>query len=307
MESWSRSGRRVRPSLTLHQRAAHETRGLSTLCKKTALCQFHTVGKCKRGKLCNFAHSSEELRSVPDLSLTRLCPTLLQFGWCSVTNCTYAHAKQELQQATWASPRATLHEPADGVTAVGASWASPPGNENAPPDSWAACGYEDGLLLDGSHSFTWSRQCSDGSTESQAEWPMQFQMWQQILQEREEKLQQLQQQSQLKQTQQLHDTENPCSSSPLSGHPSAQSQKKPLERRVVPPESIPGQSCWGAWMFLCEEQPARFMRKNTFFELDTAEKHELRTGRASSAPPLKTLWRNCGGTAINEALGNTRV
>mmetsp|Transcript_54278 Transcript_54278/g.129358 ORF Transcript_54278/g.129358 Transcript_54278/m.129358 type:complete len:295 (+) Transcript_54278:53-937(+) len=39
---------------------------------KTKMCKFHLVGQCCKGAACTYAHSQEELRPVPDLSLVQV-------------------------------------------------------------------------------------------------------------------------------------------------------------------------------------------------------------------------------------------
>lgn len=64
---------------------------------KTSMCKFHTVGKCKRGDACVFAHSEAELRDLPDFSRTRLCISLIETGSCNDPECKFAHASEELR------------------------------------------------------------------------------------------------------------------------------------------------------------------------------------------------------------------
>jgi len=64
---------------------------------KTKMCKFHLLGVCEKGENCPHAHTSEELRSRPDLSKTSLCRQLVNNGKCDNLNCTFAHTKDELR------------------------------------------------------------------------------------------------------------------------------------------------------------------------------------------------------------------
>jgi len=64
---------------------------------KTKMCKFNLVGMCMKGVQCPFAHDKCELRSLPDLTCTKLCKTLIQTGNCDDERCTYAHSKDELR------------------------------------------------------------------------------------------------------------------------------------------------------------------------------------------------------------------
>lgn len=52
-------------------------------------------GKCGLGTDCKFAHDPSEVRSVPNLAKTKLCPKFMA-GKCSNENCTFAHGEAEL-------------------------------------------------------------------------------------------------------------------------------------------------------------------------------------------------------------------
>merc|ERR1719410_1400029 len=69
---------------------------LSTQMQKTKLCDFHKEGRCKYGAACVFAHSSEELKDMPDLRKTRICKAFTQ-GNCTNLDCKFAHGAEELR------------------------------------------------------------------------------------------------------------------------------------------------------------------------------------------------------------------
>eukprot|EP00747_Dinoflagellata_sp_TGD_P180408 gnl/TRDRNA2_/TRDRNA2_32823_c1_seq1.p1 gnl/TRDRNA2_/TRDRNA2_32823_c1~~gnl/TRDRNA2_/TRDRNA2_32823_c1_seq1.p1 ORF type:complete len:281 (+),score=30.95 gnl/TRDRNA2_/TRDRNA2_32823_c1_seq1:74-916(+) len=64
---------------------------------KTSLCNFYPRGICTRGENCAFAHHPDELRPLPDFSRTRICPSMVKTGSCSISGCRFAHNKDELQ------------------------------------------------------------------------------------------------------------------------------------------------------------------------------------------------------------------
>jgi len=45
--------------------------------QKTKMCTLFLSGHCKKRGRCNFAHSEEEMRPLPNLSKTKLCPKLV--------------------------------------------------------------------------------------------------------------------------------------------------------------------------------------------------------------------------------------
>merc|ERR1719221_2279657 len=71
---------------------------LSSQMQKTKLCDFHKEGRCKYGTGCAFAHSSEELKDMPDLRKTRICRAFTQ-GNCSNFDCKFAHGAEELRMS----------------------------------------------------------------------------------------------------------------------------------------------------------------------------------------------------------------
>eukprot|EP00421_Protoceratium_reticulatum_P013326 CAMPEP_0168381766 /NCGR_PEP_ID=MMETSP0228-20121227/13045_1 /TAXON_ID=133427 /ORGANISM="Protoceratium reticulatum, Strain CCCM 535 (=CCMP 1889)" /LENGTH=531 /DNA_ID=CAMNT_0008394873 /DNA_START=41 /DNA_END=1638 /DNA_ORIENTATION=+ len=71
---------------------------------KTKQCRFFELGKCRKRGACNFAHSPEELRPMPDLTCTKLCPHLLETGECTQSGCTFAHSAEEFRGGATAVP-----------------------------------------------------------------------------------------------------------------------------------------------------------------------------------------------------------
>ncbi|KJP87273.1 hypothetical protein AK88_03070 [Plasmodium fragile] len=66
---------------------------------KTKLCPLHMENRCKEGSNCDYAHSIEDLRSIPDLKRTKLCYKLLKGEKCFNKKCNYAHNQEELKSA----------------------------------------------------------------------------------------------------------------------------------------------------------------------------------------------------------------
>mmetsp|Transcript_64182 Transcript_64182/g.115440 ORF Transcript_64182/g.115440 Transcript_64182/m.115440 type:complete len:635 (-) Transcript_64182:144-2048(-) len=64
---------------------------------KTKMCKFDLIGMCMKGDECPFAHGKVELKTLPDLTCTKLCKTLIQTGSCDEADCNYAHSKEELR------------------------------------------------------------------------------------------------------------------------------------------------------------------------------------------------------------------
>eukprot|EP00437_Effrenium_voratum_P042681 CAMPEP_0181474994 /NCGR_PEP_ID=MMETSP1110-20121109/40950_1 /TAXON_ID=174948 /ORGANISM="Symbiodinium sp., Strain CCMP421" /LENGTH=185 /DNA_ID=CAMNT_0023600207 /DNA_START=28 /DNA_END=585 /DNA_ORIENTATION=+ len=71
---------------------------------KTEMCKFHSVGKCKRGAFCSFAHGTDELVPKPNLFKTMLCRKWAK-GSCNFANCTFAHGEHELRGVERGSKR----------------------------------------------------------------------------------------------------------------------------------------------------------------------------------------------------------
>eukprot|EP00914_Ancora_sagittata_P024067 GHVO01047881.1.p1 GENE.GHVO01047881.1~~GHVO01047881.1.p1 ORF type:complete len:576 (+),score=35.85 GHVO01047881.1:103-1830(+) len=64
---------------------------------KTKMCPWFFKGRCERGDTCRFAHSQQELRTLPDLEKTSLCPTVSKGLKCTSSDCRYAHTVAELR------------------------------------------------------------------------------------------------------------------------------------------------------------------------------------------------------------------
>lgn len=62
---------------------------------KTKMCAFFERGKCASVN-CRYAHSTDELRTAPNLQKTKLCRSFLQ-GGCNDENCPFAHGDGDLR------------------------------------------------------------------------------------------------------------------------------------------------------------------------------------------------------------------
>eukprot|EP00929_Paragymnodinium_shiwhaense_P119566 TRINITY_DN91469_c0_g1_i1.p1 TRINITY_DN91469_c0_g1~~TRINITY_DN91469_c0_g1_i1.p1 ORF type:complete len:533 (+),score=78.89 TRINITY_DN91469_c0_g1_i1:124-1722(+) len=87
--SKSRASAELGPQLTGQRRAIY---------MKTKVCRFFEKGLCRKGRDCTYAHNMEEVRQLPDLRCTKLCPWMLAAGRCNDQNCRYAHHKSELRR-----------------------------------------------------------------------------------------------------------------------------------------------------------------------------------------------------------------
>mmetsp|Transcript_10750 Transcript_10750/g.24540 ORF Transcript_10750/g.24540 Transcript_10750/m.24540 type:complete len:290 (-) Transcript_10750:157-1026(-) len=67
--------------------------------RNTALCRYAAKGKCRYGSQCMFAHSVEQLNTLPDLAKTSLCKAWAA-GHCPLSSkeCQYAHGRGELRR-----------------------------------------------------------------------------------------------------------------------------------------------------------------------------------------------------------------
>jgi hypothetical protein len=61
------------------------------------MCTFFLSGKCKKRSRCAFAHSEEEIRPLPDLRFTKMCPAILEGQPCTTEDCKFAHRAGELR------------------------------------------------------------------------------------------------------------------------------------------------------------------------------------------------------------------
>eukprot|EP00922_Rhytidocystis_sp_ex-Travisia-forbesii_P013440 GHVS01020141.1.p1 GENE.GHVS01020141.1~~GHVS01020141.1.p1 ORF type:complete len:239 (+),score=40.41 GHVS01020141.1:767-1483(+) len=68
---------------------------------KAVMCQYHASGRCRKGTMCTFAHSSGELRAYPDMRKHKLCAAWLSAAGCphSAESCMYAHGVEQMQKA----------------------------------------------------------------------------------------------------------------------------------------------------------------------------------------------------------------
>lgn len=134
-----RGGQRRRQAANAVDRDA-----VSAVFGKTKMCKFHILGMCTKGTSCGFAHSQDEMKSLPDLSCTKFCKALINTGSCSDPLCKYAHNKEELRASAQVSfghgqvllppdvMRVLDHAPADSAT----------NNESSPGWSSPSCFFE---------------------------------------------------------------------------------------------------------------------------------------------------------------------
>lgn len=82
---------------------------LGSVCHKTRLCVFHVQGHCSRGSACVYAHGEHELKPMPDLTRTKICPHLSKEGRCNnSSSCPYAHSEEELRPVAASSDNKNL-------------------------------------------------------------------------------------------------------------------------------------------------------------------------------------------------------
>lgn len=80
--------------------------------QKTKYCEFFFKrGRCRKRTRCMFAHSEAELRPLPDLRFTKMCPFVMQGETCTQEDCMYAHSPHELRPPEAECPAATQPEP----------------------------------------------------------------------------------------------------------------------------------------------------------------------------------------------------
>mmetsp|Transcript_56599 Transcript_56599/g.132804 ORF Transcript_56599/g.132804 Transcript_56599/m.132804 type:complete len:265 (+) Transcript_56599:93-887(+) len=79
---------------------------------RTQLCTFYQQGRCLRAEKCTFAHSTEQVRNMPDLRKTTLCQAWM---WRSCPlpkeQCTFAHGRADLRttEAFWRTSLCKMH------------------------------------------------------------------------------------------------------------------------------------------------------------------------------------------------------
>jgi hypothetical protein len=81
---------------TVDQLSKYEKKQTNKDLQKTRLCVYNLQGTCGYGWNCTFAHTSGEIRGVPDLKKTQLCTKFME-GSCRDENCTYAHGQEDLR------------------------------------------------------------------------------------------------------------------------------------------------------------------------------------------------------------------
>lgn len=75
--------------------------------RKTSMCSFFPLGKCKYGSACDFAHDAKELVAIPNLRKTRMCEAFMA-GRCSEQDCKFAHSAAEFRRrASTDSPKSS--------------------------------------------------------------------------------------------------------------------------------------------------------------------------------------------------------
>eukprot|EP00929_Paragymnodinium_shiwhaense_P115542 TRINITY_DN844_c2_g1_i1.p1 TRINITY_DN844_c2_g1~~TRINITY_DN844_c2_g1_i1.p1 ORF type:complete len:288 (+),score=30.89 TRINITY_DN844_c2_g1_i1:149-1012(+) len=96
------------------QQQLHQERLVLKL-SKTRLCRYFSMGTCKNGCACNFAHGLNELSSKPDLRKTSICKDW-EKGACphSGTRCNFAHGVEDLRCIE-------DHSPTSGTSSTSAS------------------------------------------------------------------------------------------------------------------------------------------------------------------------------------------
>jgi len=81
-----------------HETSSDALGGGGSILYKTKMCKFYTENRCTRGDSCQFAHGEQELKPLPDLRYTKVCPLLISTGECNHPDCKYAHGKIDLRE-----------------------------------------------------------------------------------------------------------------------------------------------------------------------------------------------------------------
>jgi Zinc finger C-x8-C-x5-C-x3-H type (and similar) len=75
---------------------------------KTRLCLFFQEGRCKYGSECTYAHAAEEVKKAPEeLRKTKFCELFLTQG-CNDPDCNFAHDNSELRSKREARRKSRL-------------------------------------------------------------------------------------------------------------------------------------------------------------------------------------------------------
>jgi len=80
---------------------------LRSVCLKTKMCKFFITGQCTKEDQCMYAHSKDELKPAPNLSRTKVCPSLAESGFCTTKDCPYAHDRSEIRTVRLAKQSAS--------------------------------------------------------------------------------------------------------------------------------------------------------------------------------------------------------
>lgn len=110
---------------------------------KTKLCKFRAVGRCRKRHNCNFAHDERELNALPDLSRTKICPSLMNTGECGACDCRYAHDHAELRSKGIDIDEYFQDVETDGGLPLKDIWAEFTSSEDAQPDTVSSWTYQE--------------------------------------------------------------------------------------------------------------------------------------------------------------------
>ena len=70
----------------------------SNIYVKTKMCKFQMFGVCRYGNNCNYAHSVQDLKELPNFAKTSFCKTFLKQGVCRDVHCPFAHKVDDLRE-----------------------------------------------------------------------------------------------------------------------------------------------------------------------------------------------------------------